>query len=520
MLSLLKTLPDVSRPASFPLCASAAFALRFLLQQHGGAWASPDAAVTLLGALERAAGVAALFAGGGAYGEPGGAPAAAAARARPSGAFSAVPGARTSPLAQAASARMMPPSPPPASPRLSNLPAVPAAPRPAPGSSAPSPAAAPPIGVAPPNAGALAPQPLAATAGPGPALLAAAAAAAAAAPAAAAASDALAGTLSARISGGAYLAGGVWALTALPSGHLATGCGGAGERAVRLWAAPSDGEAAAGEGACVAALPGHRGEVNGAAAIPGGGEADLATVSADKTVCLWNSRLPSLALVGSLKRHSRAVRAVVALSAGVIATAGDDGMLVAWDTVQLAPLAATSAPGAPPKPLHALAALRRGGVAPGTLAVLATGATDGCIRVYALKAGVFGRSLVESAALGEPRSARAPQPFAAVEALAELAPGFLAGGHVDGAITVWALSKRALAATLSGSGAAVAALAYLPDGRLAAGSTDGLVRLWDLAERACVATLSGHTGAVLTLAMTADGRLASGGDDGVLCLWK
>ena len=105
--------------------------------------------------------------------------------------------------------------------------------------------------------------------------------------------------------------------------------------------------------------------------------------------------------------------------------------------------------------------------------------------------------------------------------------GLLAGGGVDGRISLWDGGSGRLLRHLRGHSAAPMAVAFSPDGALLASSgLDLAIRLWSVPEGAPLALLSGpHLNDVMALAFSPDGlRLASGSmDEGPasagLCVW-
>lgn len=95
---------------------------------------------------------------------------------------------------------------------------------------------------------------------------------------------------------------------------------------------------------------------------------------------------------------------------------------------------------------------------------------------------------------------------------------WLSTSGLDGAISVWDVTRSLEIALLSGGTTSVA---FHPSGRLlASASLVQTVRLWDVADRRLVAELAGHEDAVTCVAYSPDGRLlASGSDDHSVRLW-
>lgn len=98
---------------------------------------------------------------------------------------------------------------------------------------------------------------------------------------------------------------------------------------------------------------------------------------------------------------------------------------------------------------------------------------------------------------------------------------WLVSTHGDGAILVWEVLERRLAANLNGHSGPVRAVAFSANGkRLASASEDGSVIIWDAQHRAKEAVLVGHDTRVMGVAFSPDGDwLASCDQDGTVICW-
>jgi WD40 repeat protein len=154
-------------------------------------------------------------------------------------------------------------------------------------------------------------------------------------------------------------------------------------------------------------------------------------------------------------------------------------------------------------------ALERGGVKVGPLAfrpdgkVLATGASDGSIRLWNMSTGAL---------------VRASDAGSAVSSVAASA-AYVAVGCEDGKVKL--LAPEDQESELSGTGAAVHAVAFSTDGaQLAAAGADGTIRVWAVKSRRLLTTLEGHASDALAVAFSPNGRsIASGGADGAVLYW-
>jgi WD40 repeat protein/serine/threonine protein kinase len=140
--------------------------------------------------------------------------------------------------------------------------------------------------------------------------------------------------------------------------------------------------------------------------------------------------------------------------------------------------------------------------------VLATGSTDGTVRVWDTRTGALVRSLT-APTLGVLGASFAPDGTR------------LASADVAGTVTVWSWPAGEAVATLRGHRGAVNGVCHHPDGRrLASAGEDGTVRLWDTATGQLLLTLPGPGGAVRRVGFSPDGRsLAAAGMGRAVLLW-
>ncbi len=99
---------------------------------------------------------------------------------------------------------------------------------------------------------------------------------------------------------------------------------------------------------------------------------------------------------------------------------------------------------------------------------------------------------------------------------------YVATGHADGRIFVWAVASGRLCAQWQAHPTMVTALAFAPDNQcIASGTLNGLVALWQVAPATLLYQLTGHTDQVMALSFTPDGALlVSGSHDCTARLWE
>lgn len=98
---------------------------------------------------------------------------------------------------------------------------------------------------------------------------------------------------------------------------------------------------------------------------------------------------------------------------------------------------------------------------------------------------------------------------------------WLVSTHGDGAILVWDVAERQLAANLNGHSGPVRAVTYSPDGKhIASASEDQTVIIWGAATVRKEAALIGHSSRVMTVAFSPDSQWVLSSDfDGTVVRW-
>lgn len=140
---------------------------------------------------------------------------------------------------------------------------------------------------------------------------------------------------------------------------------------------------------------------------------------------------------------------------------------------------------------------------------LATGGTDGAIRIWELARAVEVADLQRHSG---PIAALAFHPR----------ENWLASAGADARVHIWNLENGTVLFTLTGHVMPVTSLAFRPDGsQLATASLDATVRTWDVGTGRQLHVFQGHNAGVRAVAYRPDGRvLASAGDDGMIHIWN
>ena len=243
------------------------------------------------------------------------------------------------------------------------------------------------------------------------------------------------------------------------------------------------------------------------------------------------SALVRLPLV--LISHGDAVRSMIVLADGRLASGGADGKIKLWPKHGVGEPVVLSHGS---RPVYSLVALKDGD--------LASGDADGKITLWPQDGR--GEPVVLShgsgpvlslAVLADGRLASAggdeiklwPKDFdgepivlshgSQVQSLAVLKDGRLVSGGGDGKIKIWSKEASGKPVILSHSnGDRVTSLAVLPDGRLVSAAHSGEIKIWPKDDTRQPVTLS-HGNQLGSLAVLADGRLASAGGDGEIKIW-
>jgi WD40 repeat protein len=242
------------------------------------------------------------------------------------------------------------------------------------------------------------------------------------------------------------------------------------------------------------AFHGHQGTVVGTAVSRDASR--ILSVSNDRTV-----RLTSIsARTGAVLHRLKSEGVAVALCAGdKVAVFADGGEVVVLDLVK--------------KEVKSTFANPRGGIeclaaAPDGSFVL-TGATDGCVRRWSIRASKLENTLdIDEKA--------------AITMLSITTDGSLvAVGLADGRVAVWDLKQLKELKRWKAHAGRVTALAITADGeRVASGGDDGTLSVWNAQNGQRLQRLAGHKGAVLAMAWCNVGsRLITSGADRKVCLW-
>ncbi len=220
-------------------------------------------------------------------------------------------------------------------------------------------------------------------------------------------------------------------------------------------------------------------------------DALLARAREDILIELRPALTPPGAELARLEGHRDAIRALVILPDGRLASGGCDRTIRLWQIGSEQEVACLEGP----QSVSCLAMLPGGR--------LASGAGPG-ITIWDIGNE---QARYESFATGPALP------------LVALQDGRLVGGG-DRRISVWDSASGQELASFWDPHDGVQALAVLGDGRLISGGNDGTIRLWDIATQQETARLEGHREGVMSLAVLPNGHLASGGHDGTVRLWN
>lgn len=219
----------------------------------------------------------------------------------------------------------------------------------------------------------------------------------------------------------------------------------------------------------------------------------LASTSADRAICIWDTSDGSCVLKVNHSLNFLTVDALVALPDGRFASSSlKDNKVCVWDPADRDRVMWLIDQG----PISCLAMLPNH-----TLA----SASHRMVSVYHTSSGTLLHKLKGHTSF--------------VTCLASLDDGKLASGSCDGTVRIWDVVGGVCLQTLKGSRQTVLALAALPDGKLASGSADRLIRVWDIASGACVRSITGHTRDVCALAVLPNGHLVSSSNDQTMRVW-
>ncbi|GIH02551.1 hypothetical protein Rhe02_06180 [Rhizocola hellebori] len=316
--------------------------------------------------------------------------------------------------------------------------------------------------------------------------------------------------------------GPVWSVATSPDGMVAAG---GADGVASVW----DGA----DGTLRHRLAGHDGPVWAVAFEPH----HQWLVTNDGTVRIWD--LHTGDLLRCLTGSNYATTSLSLAGNGILASAGDDGVIRLWDPVQakrLRHLPGHTRPGRT-SPVRAVALSGDGRwMASATDLVQVTDIADGSdvwnfsdfvgpVRALAFSPDAQHlASGCDTVRITEFRTGNVlrelPGHAGSVRAVSYSPDGSqIASGGDDDVVRIWQAHRGELLGSLSGHVGSVQALAYSPDGRELASASDR-IRLWDIRRGQLRAEMTAHGGAVRAVAYSPDGKLlASAGEDSVVRVW-
>ena len=244
-----------------------------------------------------------------------------------------------------------------------------------------------------------------------------------------------------------------------------------------------------------------------------------------------------VSLIRALRGHAVSVDAITVTSDGLIASAGNDGQILIWESKTGAQLRSILVPSAQVTALASSEHILLAGLADGSLGLwqMDTGEKLGAFSEH--EGPIWGATFLSGsklfATVGQDakvrlwdsgRGARTTwsdhkRPVFAIAYSAHRR--LLATAGADKTVKLWDERRRRLIRTYSGHTEDVRAVALSPDGQiLASAGNDATIMLWSTTSDAPLKTLTGHTNRIVSLDFSPDGRmLASGSEDGTVRLW-
>eukprot|EP00246_Nothoceros_aenigmaticus_P018447 TRINITY_DN963_c0_g1_i3.p1 TRINITY_DN963_c0_g1~~TRINITY_DN963_c0_g1_i3.p1 ORF type:complete len:402 (-),score=48.49 TRINITY_DN963_c0_g1_i3:257-1462(-) len=240
-------------------------------------------------------------------------------------------------------------------------------------------------------------------------------------------------------------------------------------------------------------LVGHNDDVTGLCVC---GEAGIASVSRDSSVCFWNAEKGGYVLKSTLVAHSGCVGAVAwlpsneELPGGGLVSGGTDTKVLLWDLRT----------GSVARELKGHE-LQVTSVAVNEQGDVLSGSVDSHVRRW-----TKGKTVEVLKGHSGP-----------VHVVLTLPSGEVLTGSSDTTIKVWRGSS--CVQTLLGHADTVRGLAFLPSVGIVSGSHDGTVRLWALTGEV-LQEMVGHSAMVYSVAVHSSGEIASGSEDNTAKIWR